>query len=297
MTDSERWICIAEGDDGIARDGWAALMATYKHLLSLHNNCDSFAFELPLDELSDYLQSCGVSALFDEVAFDSTHGMLEQLLAPHARVEYESWDADAPGCSGVYVRVFIDEAALPQVCAILDKSEAFIARWMDESGLSAAIRHYEEAENIARMNAVRAAALEKADRERKDQDEVDAWEQKLLAEVLGARQSQHAQPYCRLNFLVANDAIFFLDTGWWHSLKGDPRNVALHLERQGIDVVRCKVVISKKGWIPYFGRTAQEQRGLGWDDETLLPEALSPEMNQSMMSAWNAYKVKAKQGD
>jgi hypothetical protein len=165
LPSSERWISIAEGDDGIAGDGWGAPVATYKHLLSLHNNCDSFAFELPLDELSDHLQGCGVSVRFDEVAFDSTHGMLEQLLAPHARIEYESWDADAPGCSGVYVRVFIDEAALPRICSILDKSEAFIVRWMDESGLCAAMRHYEEAEHVKSMNAIREAALFRIEQE------------------------------------------------------------------------------------------------------------------------------------
>ncbi len=288
--DYDQWVCVGEGDDVISPDEWRSPVADYKHLLDLHNNGESFDFSLPLEELSVHLKSYGFSTVFEQDGFDSTEGFLTQLLFPHGRLEHEPWDSDSPGCSGVMVRFYIDRQALSQICGVLDRAEEFIKRWENESGLAEAIRDYKNTQCISAEANRTSAENAKVDRERQEQADAEAWEHQLLMDVISAIQNRDVQPYSRLNFLVANCTVFFIDNGWWHSLKGDPRNTALLLEASGTKIVRCKVLKSDKSWIPYFARTASEQKGLGWNDETLLLEAVQKEFNPAMISAWKAYR-------
>ena len=290
----EYWICIGEGDDVISGGDWGAPVASYTDLIYLHCHCESFDFDLPLDELSANLQSGGGGPIFDQLAFNTTEEFLTQLLGPYARLEHERWDGDQPGCSGFIVRFYVDQRALTQICSILDRAQEYIRSWKEASGLAEAISNFENAKRLEEQEKRVVADAKKANAEAQRQADVDAWEQQLLNDVLAATYDQNAKPYARLNFLVANGSVFFIESRWWHSLKGDPTKVAKSLETSGTIVVRCKVLGTSKGWIPYFARTAPEQSGLGWDDETLTLEASNIELNPAMRSAWEAYRSRNK---
>lgn len=288
--DFDQWLCVGEGNDVISYDEWCSPVADYKHVLALHNNGESFDFSLPLEELSAHLKLYGFSTVFDQDGLSSTEGFLTQLVAPHGRLEQESWDSDSPGCSGVTVSFYIDRQALSHVCGVLDRADKFIERWENESGLAEAIRNYENTKCISAEANRTSAENAKVDWQRQKQADAAAWEHQLLVDVISAIQNKVVQPYSRLNFLVANNTVFFIDNGWWHSLKGDPRNTALLLEDMGTKLVRCKVLKSDKSWIPHFARTANEQKGLGWNDETLLLETVQKELNPAMISAWKTLR-------
>lgn len=294
QTKDEDWICIGEGDDVISADECGAPVSSYSDLLSLHAECESFDLDLPLDGLSAFLRSNGVALIFDQLACDSTAAFLTQLLGPYARLEQKRWDGDQPGGSGIIVRVYVDQMALTQISSILDRAQDYIRSWKEASGLTETLSKFEHAKLLEESEKHVEAAAEKANIDARQLAEVEAWEQQLLIDVMSATQNQNAPPYARLNFLVANGVIFFIDSGWWHSLKGDPRNVVLKLETSGTGVVRCKVLGTSKGWIPYFARTAVEQCGLGWDDESLTLEANPIELNSIMIAAWEAYKGRHK---
>jgi hypothetical protein len=290
----EEWICIGEGDDVISGDDWGAPVATYTDLLSLHVDCESFAVDLPLDELSAYLEANGDSPTFDQSAFDSTEEFLAQLLGSFARLEHERWDAGQPGGSGVVVRFYIDQRAISQIRSILDRAEEYVRSWKEASGLAETISSYQSAKQFEVEERLVAADAEKVDADARRQADAEAWEQQLLQDVLSAAQDENAGPYVRLNFLVANRTVFFIDSGWWHSLKGDPRNVARSLEQNGLKIVRCKVLGTQKGWVPYFARTVPEQNGFGWDDESISLEATPIEFNPAMVSAWETHRGRPK---
>ena len=91
------------------------------------------------------------------------------------------------------------------------------------------------------------------------------WEDQLFNQVLVATHQKSSMAFCRFNFLVHNSIVFYLDRGWWHSTKGSVSAVAERLERtENVTLVRCKVVKTRFGWIPYFGRRREEELVVGW---------------------------------
>lgn len=268
---SEEWLCVAEGEDTIELSGWGAPISLYPEILRLHNDCESFGFEPPLEELKALLGANGMSIEFSASAYSTTEQFLADILGQNFRLELEHWDSGQPSCSGVSIRAYVRSASIPEICRVLDEVKDYLDDWSHSSGLTSQLDDFEQAKQC--VDAI-------------ENHRTHRWEDDLYTSVVASVDSASQAPYCRLNFLVVDGTVFFIDSGWWHSLGGDPMNVAQRLVNDGVRVVRCKVLSARKGWVPYFARTAPEQKGFGWWDESLVLQAASEVEQKEMMSAW-----------
>jgi len=268
---SDEWLCVAEGEDVIELSGWGEPISLYPEVLRLHNDCESFGFEPPFEELKALLGGNGISIGFSASAYSTTEQFLAEILGQNFRLDLEHWDSDQPGCSGTTVRAYVRSASVPDICKVLDVVRDYLEEWRHSSGLKAQLDDFERANKSIGA---------------KGGHDTHQWENDLYVSIVASVDSASQVPYSRLNFLVVDRTVFFIDSGWWHSLGGDPMNVAQRLVNDGVRVVRCEVVKTEKGWVPYFARTAPEQKGFGWWDESLVLQAASEVEQKEMMSAW-----------
>jgi hypothetical protein len=269
---SEEWLCVAEGEGVIELSGWGQPISLYPEVLRLHNDCESFGFEPPLEELKALLGGNGISIEFSTSAYSTIEQFLADILGQNFRLDLEHWDSGQPSCSGASIRAYVRSASVPEICRVLDVVRDYLEEWRHSSGLKAQLDAFERAEQCV---------------DAKGNHDAHQWESDLYASIVASVDSASQVPYCRLNFLVVDRTVFFINSGWWHSLGGDPMNVAQRLVNDGVRVVRCKVLRTKKGWVPYFARTAPEQKGFGWWDESLVLQAASETEQEEMMSAWH----------
>ncbi len=99
------------------------------------------------------------------------------------------------------------------------------------------------------------------------------WEEDFYRQIVSYLGKPEEAFFCRLNFLCTDQGkVYFINIkGWWHSVCGDTFNILQRLQRkdgQLVEIVEAKN--SSRGWIPYFARSREEERGVGWHDKKLV---------------------------
>lgn len=274
----KRMRLVGEGDDQIS--DWVSPISDYHRILDVSDLCAESDEAFPLSELNNALKKFGKPYKTISVSdLDDLTSFLESLLAPYFDVTNSSWGGDSPGHSGVFVSAYLQLGHTKELRKILQATDDFIGKWAESSGLDAAIKaaKAKHASDLIAEASKKAAESRKYQQEK--QDEQRLWEDNIFNEVLAAVHRKSSGAFCRFNFLVHNDIVFYLNRGWWHSTKGSISSVAEQLEgTENVTLVRCDVKKTQKGWIPYFGRSREEERSVGWRENgievTSAPEWL-----------------------
>jgi len=281
---------VGEGDDGI--QDWSPPIGDYHHVINVCNLCAEPDVEFPLLELNNALKKFGKPYKSISVSdLDDVTSFLESLLSPYLDVSHSSWGGDSPGQSGVFVSAHLQLGHTKEVRRILQATDDFIGKWSESSGLNAAIKAAEakHASDLIAEASKKAAENRQFKQEQQLQEKL--WEDNIFSEVLAAVQPRSSMAFCRFNFLVHKGVVFYLDRGWWHSTKGSVSNVAERLEgTDNVTLVRCAVKKTKNGWIPYFGRSREEELSIGWR-ETGIEITSAPEWSERLSEAMHAEKM------
>ena len=121
---------------------------------------------------------------------------------------------------------------------------------------------------------------------------LNRWEAGIRNQIVAHLRSDSAIPLARLHFLAHAGAVYFIDIPrWWHSLVGDAHKIARRLRTDGIRVVRVVIVKSDALWVPYFGRTQDEEPSRGWYDPSIELRTVAFAANAGMLAAWQLLKV------
>ncbi len=118
------------------------------------------------------------------------------------------------------------------------------------------------------------------------------WEDELFQQIIQYLDNPDQLFFCRLHFLCTDKGeIYVLDKEkWWHTLTGEVSHVRKRLEDLNghyLNFVRIRK--SKRGWIAYFARSRPEERGLGWNDKSLIVEADDKNLQRRARRAQKAY--------
>ncbi len=121
---------------------------------------------------------------------------------------------------------------------------------------------------------------------------LNRWEAAIRNEIVAHLRSDSAIPLVRLHFLAHAGAVYFFDTPrWWHSLLGDAHKIARRLRADDIRVVRVVIVKSDALWVPYFGRTQDQEPNRGWYDPSIELRTVAFAANAGMQSACQLLKA------
>jgi hypothetical protein len=121
---------------------------------------------------------------------------------------------------------------------------------------------------------------------------LNRWEAGVRNEIVAHVRSDSAIPLVRLHFLAHAGAVYFIDTPrWWHSLLGDAHKIARRLRADNVRVVRVVIGKSDALWVPYFGRTQDEEPNRGWCDPSIELRTVASAANARMQAAWQLLKA------
>jgi len=215
---------------------------------------------------------------------------LEALLSPYFSTSNSAWGGESPGRSGAYKRAYLELGQTKRLRKILRITNNFIAKWSEFSGLDAAIDLVQSEAQIDKSVEAGKRAIAASDFQQGQRLWREAWEDQLFTQVLAAANQKGAKAFCRFNFLVHNGVVFYLNRDWWHSTKGSVSAVGKRLESvNNVKLVRCEVQKTRHGWIPYFGRTREEELGVGWR-ETGIEVTAPQEWAVHLLNAMRAEK-------
>ena len=259
MTSKKRYRLVGEGDDWI--QDWDTPISEYKVLLKACNVSEEAGIDFPIKELISYIKKSGFSIKIDKTySIGSTEDILEAILKPYFSVDSDQWGGDSPGQSGYYKKGYLELGHTKLVRKILVKAEEFILNW--EKTL-ASKKPQEALVSVAELSVKKTFVPQEDISERILRE----WEDKLYDQVKAAADSN--SKLIRFNYLVYQGTIFYLNRSWWHTVKGSIGSVTTRLRSAGFEIVDCKVVTTKRGWIPYFARSKEEENNLGWNERTI----------------------------
>ena len=268
---------VAQGQDLISIDDWGPPISDYPGLLDLHIEAESFGVPFPLRELSEHLIAARLlEAPLADRAREDFQPFLEELLKDDFMSVTKLWETDMPGGSSFYVKAYIRKGRLRKVRPLLKASLQFLNEWRVKLEAGKASKNKEPKVQVAsRISDLAKVAEIKAAK----------WEDELSEQIIEQYNLRSTVSFSRLNFLVFDANIFFLDCGWRHSIGGSPRKVADRLKQSGLPVVYVSVLKSSSGWSPYFARSRPEELGLGWHDASIELDAGSLALNNLMVVA------------
>jgi hypothetical protein len=259
MTSKKRYRLVGEGDDWI--HDWYTPISDYKVLLNAYSTSKEAKVTFPIKELISYIRKSGFSIKIDKTySISSTEDILEAILKPYFNVDSDQWGGDSPGQSGFYQKGYLELGQTRLVRKILKKAEEFILDW--EKTLSSK-KPQEAIVSVAELS-VKKTFVPQEDISEKISRE---WEDKLYEQVKTAVDNN--SKLIRFNYLVYQGTIFYLNRSWWHTVKGSIESVTTRLRSAGFEIVDCKVITTKRGWIPYFARSKEEENNLGWNETTV----------------------------
>ncbi len=259
MKKKKRYRLVGEGDDSI--DGWSAPISDYKVLLKACNISEEAGIDFPIKKLISYLKKRGYAIKMDKsYSIGSTEDILEAILKPYFSVKGDQWGGDSPGQSGYYKKGYLELGHTRLVRKILVKAEEFILDW--EKTL-ASKKPQEALVSVAELSVKKTFVPQEDIREAKSRE----WEDKLYDRIKTAAENN--SKLIRFNFLVYQGTIFCLQRSWWHTVKGSIDSVITRLRSAGFEIVDCEVITTKRGWIPYFARSKEEENNLGWNETTI----------------------------
>jgi hypothetical protein len=255
---SKKYRIVGRGDDVIC--DWYTPLTDYHSLINALTHCEEIGVKFPIQELISYLIQRGYGVK-DSGSYSilSTEDLFEALLYPHFRISNEAWGGDSPGRSGVYKTAYLELGHTKEIRKILKESEQFIFDWLE---LSEVNEPY--VTSIIKIDSLSKQATQENNETiiRRQQ-----WEDSLFNQVEIAVKGN--QELTKLNYLVFQGVIFYLNRSWWHSLVGSVENVTNRLRSAGFQVIDIEVTSTQIGWIPYFARHNDEEPNLGWDEKTI----------------------------
>ena len=256
---SKKHRVVGQGDDVISE--WLSPLADYHSLTIALDYCEQVGVDFPIKELISTLIKSGLNIkAARSYSITSTADIFETLLKPYFRVDYERWGGDSPGRSGVYQTAFLQLGHTKELRKILKQADGFIADWLDSTGVSK--------EYAALMIKTNVSTKPISFQESKQSENLQQqWEDELFNQVEIAVKAN--QKLIRLNYLVFQGVIFYLNRSWFHSLTGSVENVTNRLRVAGFKVVDIEVVSTYVGWIPYYARRNKEELHIGWNEKTL----------------------------
>lgn len=250
---------VGQGDDVISE--WLSPLADYHSLTIALDYCEQVGVNFPIKELISTLIKSGLNIkAARSYSITSTADIFETLLKPYFRVDCERWGGDSPGRSGVYQTAYLQLGHTKELRKILKQADEFITDWLDSTGVN---KEYAALEIKTKISTKQTFSQEINQTENLQQQ----WEDKLFNQVETAVKKN--KQLIRLNYLVFQGVIFYLNRSWWHSLIGSVENVANRLRSTGLKVVDIEVVSTDVGWIPYFARRNKEEPNIGWNEKTL----------------------------
>lgn len=259
MTSKKRYKLVGEGDDSI--DGWSAPISDYKVLLKACHISEEAGIDFPIKELVSYIKKSGYAIKIDKLySIGSTEDILEAILKPFFSVDGDQWGGDSPGQSGYYKKGYLELGHTKLVRKILAKAEEFVINW--EKTL-ANKKPQQALVSVAEISVKKTFVPQEDIREAKSRE----WEDKLYDQVKAAADNN--SKLIRFNYLVYQGTIFYLKRSWWHTVTGSIESVTSRLRNTGYEIVDCDVVTTKRGWIPYFARSKEEESNLGWNEKTI----------------------------
>jgi hypothetical protein len=284
-----RWKKIGEGDDFISEDDWSQPISDYPNLLQIVNICESEEQSFPDVELTKHLKSFDIYAEIRSLPV-CTEDLLEDILGENFCVSSESWGGESPGQSGFYRTAKIRIGRFREIRRRLAAAEKFITVWSNNVELkinstSQSVRPQLKAKIKSSSNPPQSTGTSQEIKQQK-------WQKEIVEKIIEAIRDKKV--YCRLNFLVYDGIVFFLDTSWWHST-GDTQGVADVLIGQGLPLIKCNVIETQRGWIPHFSRRKEEEDGLGWNEPTLKVEVSDKNFDATKLAkAMQAHKLLTK---
>lgn len=259
MTSKKRYKLVGEGDDWI--HDWNTPISDYKVLLNAYSTSKEAKVTFPIKELITYIKKSGFSIKIDKTySIGSTEDILEAILKPYFSVDCDQWGGDSPGQSGYYKKGYLELGHTKLVRKILKKAEEFILDW--EKTL-ASKKLQEALVSVAELSVKKTFVPQEDIKEAKSRE----WENNLYDQVRTAADNN--SKLIRFNFLVYQGTIFCLKRSWWHTVKGSIESVITRLRSAGFEIVDCEVITTKRGWIPYFARSKEEENNLGWNETTI----------------------------
>lgn len=256
---SKKHRLVGWGDDGISE--WRSPLADYYSLSIAIDYCEQVGVDFPIKKLISTLIKSGFNIKASRAySITSTADIFEALLKPYFRVDYERWGGDSPGRSGVYQTAFLQLGHTKELRKILKQADGFIADWLDSTGVNK--------EYAALMIKTNVSTKPIPFQESKQAGNLQQqWEDELFNQVEIAVKAD--QKLIRLNYLVFQGVIFYLNRSWFHSLTGSVENVTNRLRGAGFKVVDIEVVSTYVGWIPYYARRNKEELHIGWNEKTI----------------------------
>lgn len=277
MNNMGKFKLIAQGQDSISSDEWGPPISDYPGLLDIHVEAEGFGVRFPLRELSEHLIAAGLleAPLADRAQADF-QTFLEELLKDDFMSVTKLWETDMPGGSSFYVKAYLRKGRLRNIRPLLKASLQFLNGWRVKLSAGKPSKHKEPKVQATSPNFNHKKVAENT---------AAKWEDELYKQIIEQYHLRSTISFSRLNFLVFDANIFFLDCGWWHSIGGSPRKVADRLKQSGLPVVYVSVLKCARGWIPYFARSRPEELGLGWHDAGIELDAGSLALNNLMVIA------------
>jgi hypothetical protein len=267
----EGYRLVGDGDDGLSASEWGEPIANCPVLLSIHSDCESCGYEFPVDGLSEFLLEKNVlrQPLSYEVGSDLMQ-LLEALLGDDLDIHREHYDHNMPGASGVYHHAYLRDERIAAVESALNIVEDYLKEWRQLSGLASAVKAQKDQTAAKKVKAEEEWCASDHYAQEREALATQEWEDGLVQQIQQSLLWASPSAFARLHFMVFRGRVFFLEKqGWWHSIGGDPLKVLKKLERARVPITRVKVKLSSKEWVPHFGRTRPEERGLGWYDPTI----------------------------
>ena len=284
---------VGRDDENSGNWEWQKPLTDYWTVLDISKECESNGMRLPMPALLEYMRARGIPLPRIRASRSwSTGDLLACILEPYLSTDVARFDADMPGFSGSAAVAVLTLGHTRDVRRRLRIAQKFLETWSASSGLNKRVeiadqrRDAERRESESRKAREHAAmVLREEERKLAAADAVARWEEQLHAEVSNALKQRGSDPYCRLNFLVHEGVVFFLQRGWWHTLPGNPHNVAAALEAHGVPLVRLAVTRTGFGHIPYFGRRHAEEPCVGWGERSLEVEEPAPGLAAKLAQA------------
>jgi hypothetical protein len=273
---SKKHRIVGLGDDVI--DDWRSPLADYNLLINSLAHCDEVGIDFPIKDLTTFLIKRGFDLKeSDSYSILSSEDMFEAILNPHLRISNEGWGGDSPGRSGVYKTAYLELGHTREIRKILKQAEKFMVNWIESTS-----------DKKARNSlAIKTNVVTKQNTQNDNETEIrrQQWEDDLFNQLeIAVKRNQRL---IRLNYLVFQGVIFYLDRSWWHSLVGSVKNVTNRLRTAGFKVIDVEVISTKIGWIPYFARHNEEEKNLGWNEKTIIincPKEWASQLNEARLS-------------
>ena len=255
---TKKYRIVGQGDDVI--NDWHTPLADYHLLINALAHCEEIGVEFPIRELISFLIQRGYGVKDSgSYSISSAEDLFEALIHPHFRISNEAWGGDSPGRSGLYKTAYLELGHTKEIRKILKESEQFMIDWLELS----------EVDKPHNILIIKVDSFTKQATQENNETEIrrQQWEDSLFNQVESAVKGN--QELTRLNYLVFQGVIFYLNRSWWHSLGGSVENVTKKLRSAGFQVVDIEVISTQIGWIPYFARHKEEEPNLGWDEKTI----------------------------